>query len=117
MFPTRFTLLVLTLACLAGCHAQTSACRIEGPRHLMPDKIMRVKLGMSKLELENVLGEADYSPSDGELYFSTGSDCPLEDTGRLAPCGVVAKFRDDRSGGDPVLTESLQSCWWGAIGE
>jgi hypothetical protein len=74
---------------------------------------------MTKVELERVLGEADYSPVDGQFYFSTGGDCPLEDAGRDAPCGVVADFRrsTNEATAETVLTDSLQSCWWGGIGE
>jgi len=71
---------------------------------------------MSKAALEAVLGPADYSPSAGLYYFSTGGDCPLQDSGRSAPCGVVAEFRNDDAA-EPVITDSLLSCRWGAIGE
>jgi hypothetical protein len=71
---------------------------------------------MSKAELEAVLGQADYSPADGLYYFSTGGDCPLDDGQRTASCGVVADFRTTGST-EPELTDTLQSCTWGAIGE
>jgi hypothetical protein len=105
--------------CVLGCNAKrtTAGCSIEGPQHPVPEQVNRIHLGMSKAELEGVLGEADYSPTDGQFYFSTGGDCPLENADRLAPCGVVAEFREYSDGRDPVLTDSLQSCWWGAIGE
>lgn len=111
--------LTLVAVCLVGCKSETTTvgCSIDGPKHLMPENVGRIHLGMSKAELESVLGEADHSPIDGQFYFTTGADCPLENTDRLAPCGVVAEFRDYSNAGDPVLTESLQSCWWGAIGE
>jgi len=110
-----FALLALGLT---GGHAKAepAGCRIEGPDHLVPEKVKRVRLGMSKGELENVLGEADYSPAAGLFYFSTGGDCPLGDTDRLVSCGVVAEFLD-HDGSEAVLTESLQSCWWGGIAE
>ena len=111
--------LTLVAVCFVGCKEQTITvgCSVAGPEHLMPEKVGRIHLGMSQAELESVLGEADYSPTDGQFYFSTGADCPLEGADRLAPCGVVAEFREYSDGGDAVLTESLQSCWWGAIGE
>jgi hypothetical protein len=116
IYSAMLTLLAL---CFAGCHANTKpvGCSIEGPAHLIPEKVRRIQLGMSKAALEHLLGEADYSPSEGQFYFSTGGDCPLEDTDRLAACGIVAEFRDYRNGSDAVLTESLQSCRWGGIGE
>lgn len=111
--------LMLVVLHLAGCHgkATVAGCDIQGPEHLIPDQAKRIRLGMSQTELASLLGEPDYSPIDGLYYFSTGGDCPLDDNGRLAPCGVVADFRNDAEGRDPVLKNSLQSCWWGAIGE
>lgn len=111
--------LTLIAVCLVGCKGETTTvgCSIDGPKHLMPENVGRIRLGMSRAELESVLGEGAYSPIDGQFYFSTGGDCPLEDTDLMAPCGVVAEFRDYSGAGDPVLTDSLQACWWGGIGE
>ncbi len=119
MTVAHSAVLVLLAVCFAGCHAKTSSvgCEVQGPERLMPEKVSRVRLGMTKEALENVLGPADYSPAEGQFYFSTGGDCPLEETDRLASCGVVAEFRDYNDSGDGVLSDSLQSCWWGAIGE
>jgi hypothetical protein len=118
-----FVFLVLLAA--LGCEAhrpslRSTACRIEGPKRLAPDELQRIHLGMSKTELEGVLGQADYSPLDGQFYFGTGGECPLDGTGREAPCGVVADFNRTTYGAttiETVVTDSLQSCWWGAIGE
>jgi hypothetical protein len=82
----------------------------------MPEKVKRIHLGMPKAALEVVLGEADYSPVDGQFYFSTGGECPLDGAGRLAPCGVIAEFRVN-AGDEMRVTDSLQWCSWGAIGE
>lgn len=90
------------------CQSSMSAagCAIEGPADRVPDAVGQLRLGMSKAEVERHLGPADYSPVEGQYYFSTGGDCPLDDEGREASCGVVAEFRP-----------GLASCWWGAIGE
>jgi len=103
---------------LAACHApaKAEACRINGPQALMPDAVRQVRTGMSLNELELLLGPASYSPSAGQYYFSTGGDCPLDEDGRTASCGLVADFRADQ-GDDIVVTPALRSCWWGAIGE
>lgn len=103
--------------CFSACQTIPSAagCRVEGPGELMPPAVKQVRLGMAQGELESVLGLADYSPADGVFYFSTGGDCPLEEGGRVAPCGLVAEFRDYSR--DGAVMQSLQSCWWGAIGE
>ena len=36
----------------------------------MPAKVKRIHIGMPKAELEALLGEADYSPTDGQYYFT-----------------------------------------------
>lgn len=110
--------IALVAVCITACTAQppSAGCTIQGPQERVPEQVQRVRLGMTRAELEALLGPADYSPTEGQFYFSTGGDCPLEGSDRLASCGVVAEFRDYGSG-DAVLTESLRSCWWGAIGE
>lgn len=114
--PVVIALLALGLTACQG-KTGSAGCRIEGPEALMPAKVKRVRLGMTWAELEAVLGSADYSPADGLFYFSTGGDCPLEDSGRQASCGVVAEFRDDRDDAKAVAATTLRSCRWGAIGE
>ena len=111
-------LLALLATMLAGCQTNTGApgCTVDGPSPLMPEVVRQVRLGMSKDALEHVLGHADYSPTEGQYYFSTGGDCPVEDSGRQSSCGVVADFKDYR-GRDAVLSATLQSCRWGAIAE
>jgi hypothetical protein len=117
MSAIAFGLTVLAGAfCSAGCrHAAGSAgCEMNGPARLVPAAVKRIRLGMSKRELERLLGEADYSPIEGQYYYSTGGECPLEGANRNAPCGVVADFR---RAPDYQLTGSVRSCTWGAIGE
>ncbi|MCR6650210.1 MAG: hypothetical protein NVV73_01330 [Cellvibrionaceae bacterium] len=112
--PLRAGLIVLFLsACQTA--AVANGCTVQGPVALMPEQVRSVRLGMTQVELEAVMREADYSPIDGVFYFSTGGDCPLEDSDRVVSCGLVAEFRD--YGKDDTLTDSLQSCWWGGIGE
>jgi hypothetical protein len=112
---------LLSLSCLVGCGSgkfEPAGCTVEGPQDLMPPKVAKIRLGISKHELEGVLGEPDDSPVEGQYRFGTGGDCPLEGGVRLAPCGLVAEFRRFPGGRrDAVLTDSLQSCFWGAIGE
>lgn len=106
------------LAVLTACGTTTHQplCDMQGPVELIPAQVKQVRPGMAQSELENVLGQADYSPTAGVFYFSTGGDCPLAETERLVSCGLVADFLD-YSNGDAVLTTSLQSCWWGGIAE
>jgi hypothetical protein len=107
---------LMAVSSWAGCgHGEGPAgCDVNGPAQLMPSTVKRVRLGMSQAEVERILGKPDYSPIEGQHYFGTGGECPLEDSGRFAPCGVIADFR---RASDSRLTGSLQSCTWGAIGE
>lgn len=113
----HFPALMMASLLAAGCQANTGAerCWIHGPEQLMPAAAKRVQPGMSMAELERLLGVADYSPSEGQFYFSTGGDCPLDAGERTASCGLVADFRLYMEGQEPVLTAALRSCWWGAI--
>lgn len=99
-----------------------AGCRIEGPSQLLPESVPRIRIGMSKADLESILGAPDYSPAEGLYYFSMGGDCPVGETTRLVSCGVVAEFRgaySDETGeqGEQGEQDKLQSCWWGAIAE
>lgn len=115
--------IVITLALLniLACSAEypadgASGCVVEEFAAVAPSKVKQIKLGMSKDDLRRILGEEDYSPVEGQYYFSTGGECPLDAGNRMAPCGLVAEFRAEKNG-ELQLTERLQSCWWGAIGE
>ena len=102
--------------CAIGCRGgdERRGCDVNGPAALVPARVKQVRLGMSTREVEGLLGKATYSPIDGQYYYSTGGECPLEGADRNAPCGVIAEFR---GGPDYKVTDVLQSCTWGAIGE
>lgn len=102
----------------AGCDSTSipERCRIDGPRHLMPGGVAVLRVGMTKDKVESILSEtAVHSSVEGQYYFSTGGDCPLDDGGRVAPCGVVAEFQLLEQEGVSDATETLQRCWWGAV--
>jgi len=109
-------LIVLSWCMHASGFALAAGCTIHGPSQLMPSDLKRVYLGMSKADLEAVLGQADYAPAVGVYYYSTGGDCPLDNDHRSSSCGVVADFSKPDST-EPELTDVLQSCSWGAVGE
>lgn len=96
---------------MSGC----STCHVDGPRELIPDTFEKVKIGMTFQELEQVLGKPDYSPTNGQYYYSTEGRCPLNgDTGMMVTCGYVIEFRKS---GEEEVKSNIQSCSWGAIGE
>ena len=92
-------------------------CRLEGAGQHMPALVAKVRLGMTLAQVQHLLGDIDYTPVAGQHYFSTVGDCPLDDRGiHQAACGVVADFNDYNV--EPsVIRDTLQACWWGALGE
>lgn len=112
--------LVFTAALLSACNVESppERCRIEGPNHLIPSGVRVLRLGMTKDKVESILSETvAYSPTEGQYYYSTGGECPLDDAGRVAPCGVVAEFRAVAQEDEASTVATMQLCRWGAIGE
>ena len=107
------------VALLAGCQTvqPAAACQVDGPEALLPANVLQVRTGMSRDALERLMGEPDYSPAEGQYYFSTGGDCPLGIDGHAAPCGLVASFGLAEGADGVRVPGRLASCWWGAIGE
>ena len=71
--------------------------------------------GMSRTEVERLLGEPDYSPTDGQYYYSSDrkEDAPNTTDRPPATLGMVVDYRD-ASG---RVTDQLQSFTLGPVGE
>ena len=90
----------------------------------MPEAITQIRLGMSYPEVVKILGEPDYSPTEGQFYYATEGRCAI-DGGPAASCGFVLEYRIIEYGGDRIVVTlpdnreeyRLQGCSWGAIGE
>ncbi len=67
--------------------------------------------GMDRREVERLLGEPDYSPTDGQFYYS--SDRRADGGRDGAPLGLVVDYRDR----DGTVTDTLRDLWIGPIGE
>lgn len=67
--------------------------------------------GMQRNEVERLLGEADYSPTNGQYYYSSNKSASIE--GRSVPVGLVLQYRDTND----MVTTTLQRFWMGPIGE
>ncbi len=97
-----------------------SGCAINAARDQLPQQVQKVQLGMSLAALSRLLGRPDYAPTKGQYYFFTGGLCPMAPgADMMATCGVIAEFRRFDYGGSAkdTVTDELQSCSWGAIGE
>jgi len=93
-------------------------CSIDGPLRLLTKAVKQVRCGMTRAEVERLLGPSTYSPIEGQHYYFTGGECPMNDGNGGPPtagCGVVAEFRACRS--KECRGTILTGCWWGAIGE
>jgi outer membrane protein assembly factor BamE (lipoprotein component of BamABCDE complex) len=69
--------------------------------------------GMQRMEVERLLGEPDYSPIDGQYYYSTDRSDYSEEQKREVAAGLVVDYRDKN--GD--VTDTLQEYWLGVIAE
>jgi len=69
--------------------------------------------GMRKSEVEKLLGDADYSPTDGLFYYSSDKREISEISGRKTIIGLVIDYRNSKG----EVTEELQNFKLGFIGE
>lgn len=117
--PERCRIWVTLLAVIcagASCSSRVaSTCETDSPSALMPKSFDSIRIGMTKAEAEAILGPPDYSPIDGQYYFSTGGDCEVAPD-RMASCGFIIEYRDhSKSPGED--TGRIVECRWGGIGE
>lgn len=68
--------------------------------------------GMDRGEVERLLGEPDYSPTEGQFYYSSDRRATAGDREDV-PVGVVVDYRDESG----AITGTLQAFWIGPIGE
>ncbi len=71
--------------------------------------------GMRRADVERLLGEPEYSPTEGQYYYSSDRRDHLEkDKDRpMATVGIVVDYKDAKGN----LTDVLQTFTLGAIGE
>jgi hypothetical protein len=121
MFVRLATLLVILFvsACAQRNVPSSAFCEIDSPNDRPPDTISRIHRGQTKTEVESVLGEPDYSPTEGVYYHSTGGDCEFGELRSRVPCGYVVSYRSVHSDSTKGMTEKgvLAGCSWGGIAE
>lgn len=72
----------------------------------------RLSPGMDRSEVERLLGEPDYSPTDGQFYYSSDRR-DTDENPDGSPVGLVVDYRD----GDGAVTDTVRDVWIGSIGE
>ncbi|HHJ17497.1 MAG TPA: hypothetical protein ENJ80_12445 [Gammaproteobacteria bacterium] len=72
-----------------------------------------LSVGITRNDVESLLGEPDYSPTDGLYYYSSDQRVFLKDQNRYTSPGLVVDYRDKRD----VPTETLQRFQLRNVGE
>lgn len=76
--------------------------------------LSRIRLGMTRPEVEKLLGPHDYSPIEGHYYYALSGRKTEEGT----PVGLIVEYRRvNVSTGEMVETGKLESLSRGPIGE
>jgi outer membrane protein assembly factor BamE (lipoprotein component of BamABCDE complex) len=116
----RFLQLSIAVIFLAGCATGLSSLEhaSEDYRHnrgyTSLETICNVfYIGMPRSEVERLLGAPDYSPIDGQYYYSSDRSVESQDQGGSVSTGLVVDYRD-ASGN---VTDTLHEFTLGPIGE
>ena len=112
---------IIAILLLSSCHAQLlEQASISYQKHhdyTSLETIYRhLTKGMKRTDIERLLGEPDYSPIEGQYYYSSDREDYLEngtvDQNKVS-VGVVLDYNNDEG----ILTDELQMFWLGPIGE
>lgn len=110
-------LVLLLVSCAPDIHdpAEISArFRQEHRYETLSRLLAHLRLGMTRAEVEKLLGPPDYSPIDGQYYYHTSD----RQTAEGVPIGLVVDYRRTNvRTGEEIATGLLESFWIGPIGE
>ena len=114
-------LCLITLSILSSCQPAVPgpaeagrAFRQQHDYENLQKLLGRLRLGMSKSEVELLLGQPDYSPIEGQYYYHTSDRVTPEGT----PIGLVVDYRRTNvRTGEEIQSGKLESLWLGPIGE
>jgi negative regulator of genetic competence, sporulation and motility len=111
---------ILLSSLLVGCFAGLSPIEKAGESYKQNKDYASLKdihsglfKGIGRNAVERLLGEPDYSPIDGQYYYSSDYSKYSEEREREVAVGLVVDYRD-RNG---RTTERLQEYWLGIINE
>ena len=116
----RFLQTILLAALLTGCFAtlspleEASASYKQNKDYASLEQLYQELFkGMQRKEVVRLLGEPDYSPIDGQYYYSTDRSNYSQEQKREVAAGLVIDYRDSNG----YETEKLQEYWFGLIAE
>lgn len=117
MIPRLAPLLFLIIA-LVGCSSsplENASRQYQSDKEYKSLKVIHGHLskGMARNEVERLLGEPDYSPTDGQYYYSSSLSEYSKEQERETPVGLIVDYRD-KSG---AITSTLREFSFGPIGE
>lgn len=69
--------------------------------------------GMLRSEVERLLGDPDYSPIDGQYYYSSDRSADSDNQAGGGTAGLVVDYRDESGN----VTDTLHDFWLGPIAE
>jgi len=106
--------LTLLAACAVPPGATPVLCTSRGNEALKPSTFASIHLGMTRAQVERILGKEKYSPIDGQDYYSTEGECEVE-PGIMGSCVFVIEYRDVATSSRD--TGRVTGCFWGGVGE
>jgi len=122
--PYQYFLFFCLILLLTGCNSQADELERASRSYKEHQDYVSLEVinrhlckGMERSEVEELLGEADYSPIDGQYYYS--SDRQVAGNGQkqltqiALTVGLVVEYRDEQG----KLTGQVQKFWLGNIGE
>ena len=121
---SRQFLLLLTLLLVNGCNDRgrldeldqaSRSYKVQRDYASLVTMYKYLHKGMERIEVEALLGEADYSPVEGEYYYSSDRR-ETENRGKKqisVPVGIVLDYRDEQG----MPTDTLRTFRLDRIGE
>lgn len=114
-------LLALGLAAGAACRtapaepaAASASYRQRHDFESLSRLLGHIRLGMTKAEVEKLLGPPTYSPIDGQYYYVAADRRTPEGT----PLGLAVDYRrTNPRTGEEIASGRLETFWLGPIGE
>lgn len=111
---------MMAILLLSGCHDMSlrkASTNYKSKRDYASLEIIYKQMykGMKRIDVEQLLGEPDYSPTEGQYYYSSDRRDYLDSGNKemKAPVGVIVDYRDPNG----KLTGEIQTFSMGPIGE